>query len=34
MIDHVSDAVACLHEMSSELAQELDGEQANWILGE
>ena len=32
-IDHVTDAVACFHEMSSELEQEMEGGEAGWILG-
>ena len=34
MAGRVSDAVACFHQMRDELAQEMDGEQANWVAGE
>ena len=34
MTGRVSDAVACFHQMHGELAQGMDGEQANWTRGE
>ena len=34
MTDHVTDAVACFHQISSEVAQEMDEEKENWTRGE
>ena len=34
MTGHLVDAVSCFHQMSNELAREIDHEQADWTRGE
>ena len=33
-INHITDAIECFHMMGNELAQEVQGNEANWVHGE
>ena len=33
-VDHITDAIECFHEMKIELAQQIQGKEAKWVLGE
>ena len=33
-VDRITDAIECFHEMENELVQQMQGEEAKWVLGE